>query len=191
VLTVAVIFVAFAAALFLRLLPTLNLPERRPGPDYPWVLLFAFGCALVAIPVIPIVEPTTRPWLPGLRGTLLLVAGGALATAVAAGLLAYGRSGAASSTSRMWSWLFAAGAVVLQAFTFIAVSRAAPGTFAGLGYVAGGILVAALWFAALVCAGHSYYAAAAPRSRARLVEVVSILVAGYILLLPAIHVLRM
>src|SRR5262245_14945023 len=101
-LTVVLIVFISAAALFLRFLPMLNLPEPRSRPDY---LLILLGGALVAMPGIAMVEPTVGRWLPGGRVMALLLTVGAAVVAAAGACMCivHGRSGGAGSTSRMLS----------------------------------------------------------------------------------------
>jgi len=184
-LTLALIVLVFAAALFLRFLPMLHLPEPRARLDY---LLIVLGGVLVALPGVAMVEPAVGRWLPGVgTGALLFMFGAAVVTAAGACLcIVYGRSGAAGSTSRMFSWVLAAGGVILQAFTWLA--PVTPGSFSALRFLAAGVFIAALFLASLIFAAYSYRVTPRPRSYARLIEAAWILLVGYTLLLPAIHV---
>jgi hypothetical protein len=152
-------------------------------------LVFVIGGALVAIPGIAIVEPTLGRLLPGRAWVLSLVAVGAALVCVAAASWAIrGDRMSPGAKSRRLSRLFLAAAFAVQAATFIGVFRAPPGTSAGVGFLAGGILIAPLLVAALVCAVHAYFAARRPVG---LAEVAAFLVAGFALMLPAVHVSRM
>jgi hypothetical protein len=152
-------------------------------------LTFVLGAILAAAPGIAIVEPTFGRLLPGRVAVLSLIAVGAVLVCVAATWCALRVEPVApGSRSRKLSRLFLAASIAVQALTFIGVFRSPPGTFAAVGFVAGAVLVAPLLATALAFAVHAYIAARRPAGR--LAELAGFLLAGFVLMLPAVRVLE-
>ena len=150
---------------------------------------FVLGVILATAPGIAIVEPGFGRLLPGRVEVLSLIAVGAVLVCVAATWCALRVEPVApGSRSRKLSRLFLAASIVVQALTFIGVFRSPPGTFAAIGFVAGAVLVAPLLVTALAFAVHAYIAAR--RRAGRLAELAGFLLAGFVLMLPAVRVLE-
>jgi hypothetical protein len=153
-------------------------------------VMFVIGALLVAVPGIAVVEPTFGRLLPGRSVVLSSVAVGAVLVVVAAAWWALRWEPVSpGSKSRKLSRLLLAASVAVQAITFVGVFRSPPGTFAGVGFIAGAIVVAPLAAAAVAFLVHAYFAEGRPA--ARLVELAAFVLAGFVLILPAVHVSRM
>jgi hypothetical protein len=82
------------------------------------------------------------------------------------------------------------GAILGQAWTFMLVRNAEPGTFGALGFLDGAArYVIPFLLAAFICALYSYLTTCKPRGAVRVVEMVGPVLVGIVLLMPAAYVL--
>jgi hypothetical protein len=154
-------------------------------------LMFVLGAILVAAPGIATVAPTFGRLLPGPGTVLPLIALGAVLVCVAAIWCALRVPPAPGSRSRILARVFLAASIAVQTVTFVGVFRSPPGTFAAVGFVAGAVVVAVvvapLLLVALAFTVHAYVAGRRPV--VRLAELVGFVLAGFVLMLPALRVL--
>ena len=82
------------------------------------------------------------------------------------------------------------GAILGQAWTFILVRNAQPGTFGALNFLYGAaVYVIPFLLAAVGSALYSFFTASKPRGIAHVVEIAVFLAVGSVLLIPASYVL--